>query len=336
MEAFVFDRIGEPSEVLERRTVPDPEPGPGEVLVRVILSPVHPPDLHLMRGRFARRPPLPTSPGMECVGVVETLGPGVEGLDVGTRVVLIDVWGSWAERIVAPAARTVPVPRGISDEDAAQAIQSPVTAWILAMLEHRMQPGEWLAQTAAGSTVGRLVLQIARHRGFRTINLVRRPEQTTEIEALGGDVVLCTEDADWPQRFSEAADGAAPTKAIDCVAGRVGATVAGHLAPGGRLIVYGALSSHRKTEPEAFELPIFAPRLIYAATTVQGWLLFHWLDARPLEERRAVVGTVLGHLASGVMRLPPAIRYRPEEIGAALETAEAGGRVGKPLLDFSA
>jgi len=70
--------------------------------------------------------------------------------------------------------RVVPVPDGASDEDAAQAIVNPVTAWVLTMVEHRLQPGDGLTQTAAGSTVGRLVLQLARSEGFRTVTIVRR------------------------------------------------------------------------------------------------------------------------------------------------------------------
>src|ERR1700684_258271 len=126
MKAAVFERNGEPSDVLTIRTLPDPTPGPGEVLVRVRLSPVHPSDLHITRGRFGRQPALPASPGVECVGVVEALAPGVSGPAPGTRVVLINVWGSWRELIVSPAERVVAVPDGVSDEDAAQALVNPV------------------------------------------------------------------------------------------------------------------------------------------------------------------------------------------------------------------
>ncbi|TMB23214.1 MAG: hypothetical protein E6J65_14005 [Deltaproteobacteria bacterium] len=73
------------------------------------LSPVHPSDMHMMRGRFGRQPTLPASPGIECVGVVEALGSDVAGPAPGTRVVLLNVWGSWRELIVSPAERVIPV-----------------------------------------------------------------------------------------------------------------------------------------------------------------------------------------------------------------------------------
>ena len=202
MKAMIFEETGEPTDILHVRDIPDPTPGPGDVLVRVLLSPVHPADLHVMRGRFGRTPALPTSPGIESVGVVEALGSGVDGPEPGTRVVLLDVWANWRELVVAPAERVFPVPDAVSDHDAAQAMINPVTALVLTMVEHRLRPGEWLAQTAAGSTVGRLALQLARSEGFRTLNLVRRSAQVAEIAALGGDLTWCTEDADWPAQFA--------------------------------------------------------------------------------------------------------------------------------------
>ncbi|HEY0206787.1 MAG TPA: zinc-dependent alcohol dehydrogenase family protein [Acetobacteraceae bacterium] len=335
MKAMIFEETGEPANVLHIRDIPDPTPGPGNILVRVLLSPVHPADLHVMRGLFGRTPALPTSPGIECVGVVKALGAGVDGPKPGTRVVLLDVWASWRELVVAPADRVIPVPDAVSDQDAAQAMINPVTALVLTMAEHRLCPGEWLAQTAAGSTVGRLVLQLARSEGFRTLNLVRRSAQVAEIAELGGDLTLCTEAADWPAQFARAAESGGLKKAIDCVGGRVGAAVARGLRPGGRLLVYGALSSHRQSDPAAFEMPIFVPQLIYSASSVQGWFLFHWLDVTPIAETSAALRSILDRLATGQLLLPPAKTHRARELSAALAQAEASDREGKPLMDMT-
>jgi NADPH:quinone reductase-like Zn-dependent oxidoreductase len=172
---------------------------------------------------------------------------------------------------------------------------------------------------------------LARSEGLKTINIVRRRAQVPEIAELGGDITLCTEDDDWSSQLVKAGGGRGPSKAIDCVAGRVGAALARTLALAGRLLVYGALSSHRQTEPSAFEMPLFAPRLIYGTAAVQGWFLFHWLDTRPLSECVQAVKTVLDRLASGTLRLPPATRHHPSQIGAALRDAEATARDGKTV-----
>jgi NADPH:quinone reductase-like Zn-dependent oxidoreductase len=148
---------------------------------------------------------------------------------------------------------------------------------------------DWLVQTAAGSTVGQLVLQLARLEGFRTVNIVRRRAQVLDIKALGGEVVITSEDNDWGTQLATASEGKALSRAIDCVAGRTGATVARHLAPDGRMLVYRALSSHKQTDPSAFEMPVFAPRLIYSAAAVQGWYLPHWLEVTPLADCGAIL-----------------------------------------------
>jgi NADPH:quinone reductase-like Zn-dependent oxidoreductase len=334
MRALVVNRIGEPADVVGLAELPDPVPQPGEVLVRIRLAPVNESDLHVIRGRFGRQPKLPASPGMEAVGDVEALGEGVSGPEIGTRVVLLNVGGTWRDKVVAAADRLIAVPDEVSDDDAAQALLNPVTAWVLAMEEHRLEPGDWLVQSAAGSTVGRLVLQLARSEGFKTINLVRRQAQIAEISDLGGDVTLCTEDADWGARLALAANGAAPEKAIDCVAGRTAATLARSLAPGGRLIVYGALSTHRQVDPAAFEMPVFAPRLIYESTTIQGWFLFRWLENTPLKDCADVVRMVLGRMADRSLRMPPAKHHHPGDFAAALADAE-GHRDAKPLFEFT-
>ena len=335
MKAMIFEETGEPANILHTRDIPDPSPGPGNILVRVLLSPVHPADLHVMRGVFGRTPALPTSPGIECVGIVEALGAGVDGPEPGTRVILLDVWANWRELVVAPAERVIPVPASVSDQDAAQAMINPVTALVLTMVEHRLRPGEWLAQTAAGSTVGRLVLQLARSEGFCTLNLVRRSTQVAEIAELGGNLTLCTGDADWPAQFARAAESSGLNKAIDCVGGRVGATVARGLQPGGRLLIYGALSSHQQSDPAAFEMPIFMPRLIYSASNVQGWFLFHWLDVTPIAETSAALRSILDRLATGQLQLPPAKVHRASELLTALAQAESSDHAGKQLIDMT-
>ncbi|MEB0039902.1 MULTISPECIES: zinc-dependent alcohol dehydrogenase family protein [unclassified Pseudomonas] len=334
MKSFVFRATGEPSEVLALEEVPLALPGPGEVRVRVHLAPVHPGDLHVLRGKFGRQPVLPASPGLECMGTVDALGAGVVSPAIGTRVIPLNVPGTWQVFIVVPADRLVVVPDTISDNDAAQAMINPFTALALTRHLRGLKANDWLVQTAAGSTVGRLILQLARSEGFRTINLVRREEQMAEIIALGGDVVICTDDDNWPQQLLAATDGKGASFAIDSVAGSVGATIARNMAAGGHMLVYGALSSHRQTEPSAFQLPLFTPQLIYKSITVEGWYLFHWLAVAPLEDTRSLLEDVLNRMATGRLELPAAKRHSINDIRQALIDAGSSAREGKPLLEF--
>src|SRR5215510_11746339 len=115
MKALIFRETGEPSGVLKLAEIPTPPLAPGEALVRVLLSPIHPSDLHMVRGRYGYQPELPASPGIEGVGIVEAVGPGVQGPTVGTRVVFVDTWQIWREQIICPVDKLVPLPEGLDD-----------------------------------------------------------------------------------------------------------------------------------------------------------------------------------------------------------------------------
>src|SRR6516165_1963921 len=196
MQAAVFESFGEPSQVLQVREVPEPRPGPGEVRVRMIMSPVNPSDLLVVRGRYGVLPSLPATPGFEGVGVVDEVGPGLLGRFVkGKRVVVINsAGGNWAQYAVIPARQARPVPDDIPDEQAAAYFVNPASVLALARHVLKVRKGDWLLQSAAGSTLGRMMIKLGRHDGFKTLNVVRRREAIAELRDLGGDAVICSED----------------------------------------------------------------------------------------------------------------------------------------------
>src|SRR5215469_2587829 len=219
MRAAVFDRFGDPSEVLQVREVPDPHPGPGEVRVQMILSPLNPSDLLVVRGRYGVLPSLPATPGFEGVGVVDEAGPGLLGrLVKGKRVVAINgAGGNWAEYAVIPSRQARPVPDDIPDEQAAAYFINPATVLALARHVLRVRRGEWLLQSAAGSTLGRMMIKLGRHDGFKTLNVVRRREAVDELKALGGDAVISSEDGPIDEQVRRIVGGDGVRYAIDPV-----------------------------------------------------------------------------------------------------------------------
>src|SRR3979490_1397381 len=193
MSALVAGKVGEPTDVLRLESRPVSTPEAGQALIRVKATPIHASDPHLLTGRSGFSPEFPAVGGhMECVGRIEALSPDTEGLKVGERVVVAavpavpgpHVAGTWQEYLVADTRRLVPVPAHLSDSSACHLAVTPLTALLLVTRELDVQPGEWLLQTAAGSTVGRLVIQLSRHLGIRTINVVRRRAAAEEAQAL--------------------------------------------------------------------------------------------------------------------------------------------------------
>jgi NADPH2:quinone reductase len=334
MRSVVADTVGEPSEVLHLQTRPIPEPGPGQVRIRVIAAPVEASDLHTVRGRYGFTPEFPTVPGIESVGVIDELGSGTDGLTVGQRAATVGVTGTWQEYVVADAERVLPVPPGMSDSTAAQILSNPLTAVILTGDELDVRPGEWLLQTAAGSIVGQSVIQLGVHFGFKTLNVVRRRSAVADIRALGGTAVICTDDEDLRERVAEIAGDDGVSKAIDCVGGQVGADVSRALAPNGELVVFGALSTHRQTDPDKLTIPIFARSLIYQTKTVRGFWLFRWFTETPKDRMAAAIDQTLQLADSGALRVPEGHPIPVERFSEAVYLAEAPAHGGKPLLVF--
>jgi len=227
------------------------------------------------------------------------------------------------------------VPEGLDDPAAATSYINPLTAWALTRSSHNLKEGDWLLQTAAASSVGKLVLQLAQQYRFKTINVIRRREQETIIRNLGGNEVICTADEDLTARLQELTAGKGVERAIDCVAGELGAEIARNLAPAGTMLVYGALSSHRQTDPAKFLMPLFAPRLIYSTGTVRGWWLPRWVPSQLLAEVRAATGNLLTMFSNGVLTAAANSRYPLKDFQEAVRLADGEAGQGKVLLDFS-
>jgi len=324
MQSVKFYEFGNPADVLRVEDVEQPEPGANQVLVRLRARSINPSDLLTVRGLYGSLPKLPATPGLEGMGEVSAVGDGVKNLRPGGRVIPLGVQGTWQEYILAPSAQLIPVPDGVSDQTAAQFVVNPLTAWIMTVEELSLKPGEWLLQTAAGSTLGRIVLQIARLRGFKTINVVRRREQVEELKTLGADEVICTDNEDIVERVKEITGKAGLTKAIDAVGGQTGAAVMRALGRGGVMLAYGLLSM----EP----MPIDGGRMIFTTTTLRGFWLGEWLRAAAPERQQAVTAEMLRSMATKEIVPPVEAEYRLVDVLAAVEHSERPGRNGKVLL----
>ncbi len=325
MRAIQFNQFGKPTDVLQLVDLPQPQPAPGQVRLRLTHRPINPSDLLTVSGEYGRLPPLPATPGLEGMGQVEKLGAGVKGLEVGQRVIPLGlIGGTWAEYGLADAQRLLPVPAAVSDQSAAQFVANPVTAWVMLEDLLDLKTGDWVLQTAAGSTLGRLVLQLAQLRGYKTVNFVRRREQVAELLTLGADVVICTEDKDVVQQVMTLTGGRGVKGALDAVGGAAGALAMGCLRPGGEMIVYGMLSF----EP----IPLHSGEMLFKGTSVRGFWLTHWLGSTPPGQVMPALRQLMQLMATGQLTPPVAAEYDLADFQQAITHAQTPGRSGKVLL----
>jgi NADPH:quinone reductase len=325
MKAIVCDRWGEPEQVLQVCEVPEPVPGPGEVRVRMIASPINPSDLLMVRGQYGWQPPLPATPGFEGVGIVES-GSGLLARRVlGRRVAVLNSGsGNWKEKVVIPARQAVPVPKEISDEQAATFFVNPATALVLTRNVLQVPAGAWLLQTAAGSALGRMIIRLGQRDGFRTLNVVRRREQAEELLRLGGTAAVATNEEPLAERVAELTGGEGVRYALDAVGGTTGSEVVRALTRGGRLIVYGTLAG----EPMSID-----PRtLMVGQKRIEGFWLSEWVRAQKPWTMLWLFRQIGKRMREGVLASEVGKSFALTDIHAAVRQASLPGRQGKVLL----
>ncbi|MGW5726612.1 zinc-binding dehydrogenase [Nocardia beijingensis] len=323
MRAVVIERFGEPKDVLTTAERPVPEPGPGEVRLALILSPIHNHDLAIVRGVYGYRPELPAIPGSEAVARVDAVGPGVTDMSVGRRVTVSGAINVWAEYFVVPARQVIPLPDTVSDETAAQLLAMPLSALML-IEDLGLRPGEWLAINAANGAVGRLVNVFARQRGLHVLNLVRGPGSVAALRELGYEPVLDTESEGWRDQVEAATSGAPILRAVDQVGGRAAADELALLAPGGQLISFGALSGQ--------PLTLDTGNLIFGQAVVKGFWGAKRIEEIGADQRGLLISELIDLAARGELRLDVEAAYPLEAAADAAVATETPGRAAKIAL----
>jgi len=323
MRALVHHEFGDPSEVLAVEERPLPQPGAGEVRVRMLLSPIHNHDLWTVRGTYGFKPELPAQAGTEALGVVDAVGEGVEQLTVGQRVVTGGTFGVWAEYFVTRAAGLIPVPDGLPDESAAQLVSMPFSA--ISLLESLgLSEGDWLIQNAANGAVGRMVAQLGAARGLNVVGLVRRSAGVEELRAQGIERVIATDDAGWRDRLAEITGGAPITAGVDSVGGSSAGDVLSTLAENGTLVVFGAMASPT--------LELASGDIIFKLATVKGFWGSVVSREMPADQRGRLFQELFARLQDGTLTLPVAGVHGLDDIAGAVAASGEAGRVGKVLL----
>ncbi|MFD0678242.1 MULTISPECIES: zinc-dependent alcohol dehydrogenase family protein [unclassified Paenibacillus] len=325
--AIRYYQFGNPPDVLQliyRRIL---KPGAGEVLVRMTARPINPSDLIPVRGAYPHRISLPCIPGYEGVGIVEAIGPSVDPSLLGKRVLPLRSEGTWQERVVASSELVIPVPNDLDDDIACQLYINPVTAWVILTEALRLQPGDFVAVNACGSSIGRIFAQLSAILGYRLIAITRSSRHTQELLSLGASHVIDTSDPNTPsirEAVFSITEGRGAAAAIDSVGGADGEQLAYCTCAQGTVISIGLLSGQ----------PVHWGEVSRASkTAVQLFWLRNWVRDASVHTWHDTFGQLIDLIQHNRLRLSRiSERYELAQVKHAVIAAEASASKGKVLL----
>lgn len=321
MRAVVYSSFGEPASVLELGERPTPEPGPGQVRVKMTRAAIHNHDLWTIRGSYGQRPPLPAIGGTEGAGVVDALGEGVTNLKIGQRVAGFGA-GTWSEHFVTHAAAALPLPDAISDDAGCQLVAMPLSALVL-LDTYAADGDDYIVQNAANGAVGKTLAKLAKTRGKNVLNLVRSAAGVKELEAQGITGAIDTSASDWRDQVKKAIGSGKVRCAIDSIGGQASGDLCSLLSSGGKLVAFGSMSG----EPMKLDSGPF----IFKQIVLEGF----WLSKQnqPAPDRwAALVGELVKLVATRAIDLPVAGVFPLDRARDAVTASLGAARGGKVLL----
>jgi putative PIG3 family NAD(P)H quinone oxidoreductase len=323
MRAVVITRPGEP-EVLQWLEVPDPVPGPGEVVIDIAASGVNRADLMQRQGFYPPPPGAPPYPGLECSGRIRAVGTQVTSWRPGDRVCALLSGGGYAEQVAVPEGQVLPVPVPVDTTTAAAFPETACTVYANVFQLAGLAPGELLLVHGGSSGIGTMAIQLGKAFGARVACTAGSAEKLARCRALGADLVINYRTEDFAETVRDATGGAGADVILDIMGASYLARNLATLATGGRLVVIGRQGGSRAE----LDLGVLqAKRASLHATT---------LRARPAREKAAVVAAVREHvwplIDAGKVAAVVDRELPMSQAAAAHRVMAAGEHVGKILL----
>jgi NADPH2:quinone reductase len=304
--------------------VPLPEPGAGEVRVRVEAAGVNFPDALIVQKKYQVQPPLPFTPGTEVAGTVDAVGAGVKHLKVGDRVGAFVGLGGFAEYVCAPAAMTAPLPPGITTEAAAAFTLTYATSHHALFDRGQLKPGETLLVLGAGGGVGLAAVELGKIAGARVIAAASSEDKLAAARAHGADATLDYSKGDLREAIKATTDGRGADVIYDPVGGRFTESALRSLAWRGRLLVVGFADGAIPQIP--------ANLLLIKGTSAVGVFWGEFARREP-QANQAMLMELFGWLAQGRLKPHVSRRYRLADAPRALEALLARTAVGKLVVE---
>ena len=322
MKQVTYTEIGNPAEVLFLKEIEQSSLNRGEVRVSVLATPIHPSNLLKISGQYGIAPNFPETPGTEGVGRVTEVALDVENLTVG-QTVFVSGYSTWQEEVTGPAASFIPLPEGADIHQLSMLMINPITAFRLLNAFADLNEGDWIVQNAANSAVGGYLIQLAKKKGIKTINIVRRDRAAQALIELGADKVI-VDGPNLTEQITQSVAGAPVSLAIDAVGGESFSKLAASLSYGGTIVCYGMMSM---TPPI---LPSMA--VIFNEITIRGFWLAKWFEHASSADKQKTFAEIIALVASGELDAKISQTFSLDQIKEAVTAAGESGRDGKVLL----
>lgn len=325
-KAVQFAELGDPSIVVDVVDQALPLPDDESVQIKVILSNINYSDLVMIRGQYGTLPQLPSLAGAEGVGIIEKTGSNVKEFQAGDRVCFYSSFGAWAEEVNVHQSHIIKVPDELADEVAAQFFSNPIAA--AAMLEESgIKKDDRILLTAAGSSMGKLLVQFAQRQGIEVIAVIRNEELKEPLIMLGAIAVINSEKENVSIRVKEITGGKGVHVVFDAVAGKLANQLMYCLSDGGRFIIYGMLSAER--------IPLNPSLVITKNITISSFWGHRWVNKRYEEDPdkyRLFRKQLIQRMVDWKIELPVEKIYPVEEIKEAIIHFQQTGRKAKLLI----
>ncbi|QQL45963.1 MDR family NADPH-dependent oxidoreductase [Sulfuriroseicoccus oceanibius] len=308
-------------------------PPPGHLRVKVLASAINPADINYLEGQYGDRPELPARLGMEGIATViahapDTLPtPEAPVPAIGSQVIFIRRCGCWADILDVTPEDVLKVPTNLTPEQGALLKVNPMTALRMLSDFADLNPGDWVMQNAANSSVGECVIQIAKKLGLRTVNVVRREGLQQPLTSLGADAVI-VDSKNTKDELMEITAGNAPKLGLNAVGGDSALRMMDCLANRGTMVTYGAMSRRAIKVPNGM--------LIFKQLRLEGFWVTKWIAAQKRARLETDYASLAQWMTDGSLRTTVSQTFPLSAYEQAFTNAKQDRRGGKVLFIPSA
>jgi NADPH2:quinone reductase len=321
MQAVLFTEIGEPNDVLKWSEIPVPEPGNDEVRIKMLASPINPADILFIKGKYRHKPNFPQVAGLEGVGIIEKTGVNCD-IPLNTLVAFRHK-NVWAEYVIVPIKKVIILPKKFPVDKASQFSLNPLTAYAL-LEEAKINRNEWLVLTAGNSAVSKIIIQLAKKQGIKTIAVVRKNNDIEDLISLGATNVIIDNSETIVNDILTISGNEGVKCILDAVGGELISQSIKCISINGQLISYGLLSNQN--------VEYHNSSIIFKNIVIKGFGIDNWLENVSSEKYEMICNNLIVSLSEPEFKMPVSKKYILLEFKKALEQYQMTNNNGKVLM----